>query len=127
MPNLLLPTKDRAMAGWRFDITALLEALDILEIEREVEVKFTAGIHRRGAHRDRAGRHVVTISTYLPQEQASETLWHELVHCSQSERTDNFTAAYRLQSSRVGYHRNAFEVEAREVAADFSPVHPLTK
>jgi hypothetical protein len=129
-PTVTLPNKDENQAGARLIPGAVLEAVAFLEIARPVEVKWAAGLRRAGSHRSRNGGHVITLSTYRPADQLSETLWHELVHAVQAERypTDKeFSSVYVRESRTVGYQANRFEVEAREIAADFSPQLPLSR
>ena len=123
MANVLLPNKDRNIAGASINPGAVLEAVEFLELERPVEIKWAAGIRRRGAHRNQTEGHVITVSTYLDAEQLNITLLHELIHAAQAERFDSrreWAVANHSESRRVGYHRNQYEVEARELADDFS-------
>jgi hypothetical protein len=128
--RLLLPEKARSKGGAQFSIGAIFEALDFLEIAQPVEVKWSAGLRRRGSHRFREGGHIITVSTYLDADELSTTLWHELVHCAQLERFDEtheFNAAYTNSYYLTGYHANKFEVEAREVAEAYASEFRLAK
>lgn len=128
--RLLLPEKERSKGGAAFNIGAIFEALDFLEIERPVEVKWSAGLRRRGSHRFRDEGHTITVSTYLDADELSTTLWHELVHCAQLERYDHsheFSADYTNAYYLTGYHANKFEVEAREVAEAYAAEFRLAK
>ena len=129
--RLLLPARERARAGWRFDVRAIEEAIDLLEIRRPVQVKLTGGRYQVGGHYGRGDHHGVTVSTFLGLPQASETLWHELVHAAQCERFENdarFRRAYRLEG-KTGerYRTNGFEVEARQIAEAFAWDFPLVR
>lgn len=129
--RLLLPDKQRGIGGAEFSIGGIGDALTLLDIEKPVVVKWTAGMNRRGSYRyTKDGRHSVAISTYLNPEQASETLWHELVHAHQQERYENhveFALATTHEVIKKGYRQSVFEVEAREVAKAYSEEFRLTK
>lgn len=130
MTSLLLPTKDRNLTGASLIPGAVLEAVEFLEIDRPVEVKWAAGLRRAGCHRSRNGVHVITVSTYLEADALSKTLWHELVHAAQEERYESragFNAAYGLQNRLYGYRRNRFEAEAEEWSEDFHAELRLAK
>jgi hypothetical protein len=46
-----------------------------------------------------------------------ELLLHELMHVAQFQATRTFPVRYLWESLRRGYHRNRFEVEARDYAS----------
>lgn len=126
--RLCLPGTSKG--GATFKPGAVLEALDYFGIVDPTEVKFTAGIHRKGAHRY-AGPgqpHLITVSTYLSPEEAGRTLWHELCHAAQREYlgVPEFVAQYRQESASKGYLGNKFEVEARQ-HSDLNTEIPLAK
>ena len=132
MAELLLPNAASSMAGARLLPSKILEAMDLLEIRHDVQIKWSGGYRRTGAHRflNRFGirKHVITVSTHLDAESASSTLWHELTHAHQLEGFEHpevFYAAYSRQSKSVGYKRNRFEVEARDNADAFKSEFPL--
>lgn len=128
--RLLLPGKARGIGGAEFSVGGIEDALILLDIEKPVVVKWTAGMNRRGSYRYRDGQHVIGISTYLRAEQASETLWHELVHAHQQERYSDhreFVLLTAHEARAKGYRQSAFEVEAREVAGAYHEEFRLTK
>lgn len=119
-------TLEQAQEGWIFDYTKIDKALDFLKISHRVRLGFKAGIWRFGDHDCYQGFHKIKISTYLDIEDANESLWHELVHASQSERLlrevslpiTRFHEAYNRAMGPRGsaYLDNAFELEARYLA-----------
>ena len=48
---------------------------------------------------------------------SAELLLHELAHVRQFQASRAFPIQYILESARVGYHRNRFELAARRFAA----------
>lgn len=115
-----------ARGGWEIAPGAALEALAALDLTMPVEVKITSAYHKRGSMRIGADSHVVFLTTDLSPEQASETLWHELVHCAQRERhpvgidgAREFSDRYRAASVN-GWAANPFEIEAIETATAMS-------
>ncbi len=128
MNQLQLPGKTKNLAGAQLNPSAVIEAIEFLELERPVEIKWSAGLRRRGCHRLRDGRHVITVSTYLDFSQLSSTTWHELTHAAQAERFDSdkeYDAAYAKDCRLRGYGGSLFEIEAREYAEDFAVEMPL--
>lgn len=129
-PRVLLPTSVENKARTRLLPGAVLEAVEVLEVREAVEVKWSGGYYRRGSHRYRDGRHVITLSTRYGPADVSRTLWHELVHAVQLERypeAEEFNAAYVRAGTRAYYETNKFEIEAREVAEEFSAALPLAR
>lgn len=128
--KLLLPNAASGLAGARLDPIAIREALDLMEVKHDVQIKWSGGYSRRGAHRFYDGKnlHVITVSTHLMADQASNTLWHEITHAAQTERYENgkvFHAHYVKENRTRGYKRNRFEVEASENGDAFGTDHPL--
>lgn len=109
--------------GYRIDRAALREALDFLGIALPVKIRYTSRVGRtRGNHRLVANRsHDIMLKSYLPADQASKTLWHELAHAMQSERAiragqDWLAIANERNpgsSRRIAYRVRPIEVEAR--------------
>lgn len=126
---LKVPRKP-SLGGHRISAAAVTEALEHLGINAPVQIKWSQGRRRLGAHRFRPGvGHVITVTTYHRYASGvSETIWHELTHAHQLERAvdpKSFITSYREESRRVGYRNNRFEVEAREVGARMSVLKPL--
>lgn len=101
----------------------VLEAVEVLELELPVRVRWANGRTRRGSARFRDGQHCITLSTYLTAKQVTKTLWHELCHCAQRERADCPPEEWYHHYMRAtpfrgyaGYLENPYEVEARELA-----------
>lgn len=117
---LTLPAKDRGVAGARFNSRAIREAIEFLELACPVEIKWSNGTRRAGAHRFRNGHHLITVSTHVRPTSLSRVLWHELTHARQEETIEHFDAAYRSENKRRGYQRNRYEVEARQYAEAFA-------
>jgi hypothetical protein len=124
-----LPTRDRNIEGASFNPTRVIEAVEFLEIREPVEIKWSGGTRTIGTHRWRDGKHLVTVSTYLPAEKLSAVLWHELTHAQQQERFGGPTDWYREYSAENrtrGYRQNRFEIEARENAEVYGSEMRLT-
>ncbi len=132
----LICTGEQARAGWYLDQDAILEAIDELEIKLQVRVRFMTGKYTGGTHANYKDHHRVTVDQNHGAEKASNTLWHELAHCMQSEQwaersgrniEDWHHLDYKLVDGEHGrrYMGNYYEIEARRIAeenADFSLV-----
>lgn len=119
-----------APADWRIDADALRRACARLGLERPVTVHVTrgrGGRSKRGLHRDTNGAHVISVVNYVSAERASRTLHHELAHAAQLERmgATAFHTSYDRESRERGYHRNAYEVEARHAEQRHETWWPL--
>lgn len=126
--TIRVPSKP-SVAGHRISAKAVVEAAAILGLSDPIEIKWSSGRRRLGAHRYRDGRHVVTVTRlYREAASISETIWHELTHAQQTEKAGRakFISEYRLENRRVGYQNNRFEVEARAVGANMKEQLPLT-
>jgi hypothetical protein len=127
---ITLPNTNRNKGGAEFDAGSCIKAVTVLRLTAPVEIKWSSGTRRKGAHYWRDGRHVVTISTYLGGDEANMTLWHELTHAVQTERVgeEKFWADYRMfgRSGRA-YETNPYEIEANQVMHQFASVLRLTK
>ena len=129
-------TLEQAQEGWYFDYRKIDKALDFLKISHRVRLGFKAGVRKFGDHDSYGGFHDVKVSTYLEIEDANETFWHELIHCSQAERLwrqsslpiSKFHAAYEAEMGPSGnmYKGNAFEVEARFLAKRYKSMALLS-
>lgn len=131
----LICTGDQARAGWYLDQDAILEAIDKLGITGQVRIRYMTGRYTYGTHRNQHdGVHRITVDQNRELRSASHTLWHELVHCMQSERWlledlrrkiqnwhyDDYKAVDGDWGNR--YRGNAYEIEANRIAyenADF--------
>lgn len=130
-----------ARAGWSLDDAAILAAIDHLGIKLPVRIRFMTTKHGAtyGTHYSRPGWHRVTIAQNLKRAgRASETLWHELVHCMQAERfaektgkpiTDFHDHEYKLMDGEWGrsYAGNLLEKEANRIALERNTNHLLCK
>ena len=131
-----------ARAGWSIDEQAVLAAIDYLGIELPVRIRFMTTKYGAslGTHYSREDWHRVTVAQNIRQAgRASETLWHELVHCMQAERfvkknpgktIDDFhTEEYKLLDGEWGssYVDNLLEKEANRIAAERNVSHLLCK
>jgi hypothetical protein len=67
-------------------------------------------------------RRTIVVSPAYPV--TSSLIAHELTHVRQWREDRLFPLRYALASLRHGYHRNPYEVEAREVEASLSRHHP---
>jgi len=141
--RLQLPPTDAA-SGWSLDETAILEAIDYLGIKLPVRIRFMTSYAYKynnygekvkkswtgGTHYSRQTWHRVTINQrYKKTSSASETLWHELVHCMQAERFAERTGQsinlfheyeYKKTDGEWGrtYEGNLMEIEANKIAAE---------
>lgn len=129
-----LAWKCRKARPWLFDMEAIRQAATELGIKAPVMVGIVeAGGRTRttfGAHRVKTRPHLrlpdgvvhewhhgITVMRTCSMEQASKTLWHELMHAVQAEREDDPTRFYDTRyrpENWSGYKTNPFEVEARE-------------
>lgn len=130
-----------ARAGWSIDEEAVLAAIDYLGIKLPVRVRFMTTKHgdTLGTHRNRKDHHRITIAQNLKQAgKASETLWHELVHCMQAERfhkrtglpiTDFHDEEYKMMDGEWGrtYQGNLLEREANKISLERNTGHRLCK
>lgn len=132
----LFCTGEQARAGWYLDQDAILEAIDTLGIKLPVHIRFMTGRYTYGTHRVKHDDtiHRITVDQNRELKSASHTLWHELVHCMQSERWleadsrrklhnwhyDDYKAVDGEWGNR--YRGNTYEIEANHIAdenADF--------
>ncbi len=125
---------------WEVDPVALAEARELLEVRRPVEIRRVSATRingRWGPRRDpRSGeiRHFIRIETHLDREQASRTLWHELTHASQFDRSvaeDTIESALSFArdcsiEKRLPHDARPSEIEAN-AARDFHDELPLTR
>lgn len=127
----------KSKAGWYLDQDAILEAIDMLGIKRNVRVKFQTFKRRgRGTHYiKRDGTHLITVDQLSSRESANFILWHELAHCMQAERWveaderrkifnwhwDDYKAVDGEWGNR--YRGNAYEIEANKLGHDNADFH----
>lgn len=138
--KIQLPPVIVARAGWRFDISALVQAHSLLKLEKEVRFRFTAAgskptksgditVATHGVKIDTDKMqyyHSITISQELKVEVANKGLWHELRHAWQAEAyarqtgktVATFYEAYRKLAGEHGssYEDNRWEIDARNFA-----------
>lgn len=134
-----------ARLGWKLDKMAITSALDELNIELPVIIRFRdykrhnhAGWLQYGVHRITKEYKVHSIQlndTGLSATLASATLWHELAHAHQAEYTakdsagnlqpwDFYREFYLKNKGPHGatYKGNYFELEAERIANNHSHV-----
>lgn len=115
--------------GIQLDHAALKATAIRMGIKQPVQVKWSQGRRRIGAHRLKGAVHSITVSSLLADAQSvSQVLHHELMHAQQVEREgrENFYPRYKLANQAYGYRRNPYEVEARANEAQAAR-YPLTK
>ncbi len=129
---------EKARAGWRFDHKACLEAMDLLELELPVRMRYIRGRRRLGTHYAQNDHHKITLSQDRRIEVANETLWHELMHAKQSEDwcrrtgkkpTEFYREAYMPAKGEWGqsYEGNAYEIECNKFAEKMKGVMLLVR
>jgi hypothetical protein len=120
-----------AKAGWVIDQDAVIDAMDSLEIEFPVHIRFMTARYRNGTHRTKVSdAHHITLDQTRDIESSNFTLWHELTHAMQSERFARQTGksikrfhdeAYKEHGvSGQAYNSNPYEREANRVAEENS-------
>jgi hypothetical protein len=133
---LLPPT--RARAGWRIDLEAMHKACDMLGLKHPVRIRFMKGKYRMGTHYAYPDHHRITLCQDRDAISTNNTLWHELIHCYQSEtfaerRGIPQNHFYREEYMRArgphgaSYEQNYYEIEAREQAERLSKELQLIK
>lgn len=126
----ILAPASLAHAGWKIDVRAIHDAMELLGVTRKVKFILSQGRRRIGSCGfDRlSDTHLIRISTFGDLETASCTLWHELQHAAQrdAEGVMEFNDNYKWENRRMGYRRNKYEVEARKTG-DFGRTIPLVK
>lgn len=123
----LICTGDTARSGWVIDQDAVIEAMDLLNIQLPVRIRFTT-VKRfvfTGTHRETPKQHVITLAQNVNAEHQSATLWHELAHAMQAERyaretglpITRFYAEYKRGRGEWGmtYLGNKYEIEADRI------------
>jgi hypothetical protein len=97
----------RRTRGYAIDQQAVERARQELGIRAPVHVLFRAFRVLDGRYTGlKGGRHVITLSSDLPQRLASRTLWHELEHARQSQELGGhkqFRERVRLESRAAGW------------------------
>jgi hypothetical protein len=135
--NYITPKKANRR-GARICLESLSEAVLELNIENDIEIKWSSGKSRKGRwsprefiliyscgeiYKDEYGAdfksgdftHSITITTHATPEKAERHLWHELTHAAQAERfsyLEDFIKSYRNFNRSFGYSLNPYEVEA---------------
>jgi len=146
--NRLQCTGEQARAGWYLDQDAILEAIDKLGIKMPVHIRYMTATARAvrergrgrswgkggkgwtyGTHRNTKQHHKITVDQEREAAETSNTLWHELAHCMQSEKWAKETgkditlwhhADYKAVDGEHGrrYKGNLYEIEANRIAED---------
>jgi hypothetical protein len=115
--------------GYRINRQALKDAIELLDIKLPVKIRFNAREgDTYGNYRFRNGGHDIMLKSYHTSEQASSTLWHELCHAMQCERTggtEETWKAVHADQKRYSYKQRPIEIEARQMSADMADC-PLT-
>lgn len=119
--NVREGSRTKVPADWRLDIDAVRQACEFLEIAHvRVIVNQITSLRGRKIIYGRAaapvdGEHAISVARWLTPEQASRTLWHELVHVAQYERTGKSPGSGRVLRDRGfdAYYAHPAEVEAR--------------
>lgn len=120
----------KSRAGWTIDALELGKAREHLQLELTVMVRFGHGLSTFGSHMIRSkwvgGKnefwHHIVISNRISIDRANHTLWHELIHCSQSEQWAKLTGNPvwefhdKAYLNGVGYNEKFWERHANEVA-----------
>lgn len=131
-----------AMPTWTLDQSNYQDALDFLGIKLPVKIEKSrrdgrsAGSHTLGSTPCGRLYHKIMVRSWLTADEAGRTLWHELCHAMQAERTAAdagahdpiaILTAWRLTPDREGsYDTRAIEVEARSYE-DFNHENPLAR
>lgn len=113
----------RSSGGYRINQAALNAAIATLGLKIPVRVRFHARAgSTRGNYRFAPTHHNIMLKSYLTPEQASNTLWHELTHALQAERSGSVTgwAAECNKQKRYSYRNRPIEREANAMADKMS-------
>lgn len=119
--------------GWKISRSKLEEALEFLEIELPIMIRYKYGMQPTlGDYRCRSYGlyyivHIIRVNDNLRTTKISEVLWHELGHARQVEQgsrlaeippLDFFKQVYLKSGGGLGmeYLNNTFEVDARRIA-----------
>lgn len=142
--RLTLPPTD-SRQGWRYDDEAILAAIDFLGIKLPVRIRHmttkygaTLGTHRGKCTKGEYWHRVTVAQNFKKAGRASETLWHELVHCMQAERfaeetgktiLDFHDEEYVILNGVWGltYEGNLLEREANRIALERNTYYMLCK
>lgn len=77
-------------------------------------------------HDDELDIHMIVLDARLTEDDASNTLWHELTHALQCERDFRGCGSeFHTESHRQDYANGPIEVEARSMAEYWAPKLPL--
>lgn len=113
-----------AGGGFRVDQQALRVAIELLGLKLPVKVRFNSRVgSTMGNYRFRGTHHDIMLKSYHDAAQASSTLWHELTHAMQAERsggTMETWASFNRDQKRYTYRSRPIEVEARQMSRDMS-------
>jgi hypothetical protein len=119
-----------ARAGWRISHDELCKAMDCMNIQFPVKIRFMSGRYRFGTHYAWEGYHRITLNQNLSALEANESLWHELAHASQSEdwarrSGTSISQFYSKEYAHIfskgewgaTYENNKYEIDARKIAS----------
>lgn len=116
--------------GFRIMQRALEAAKIELGLDFPVKIRFNSRMgSTRGNYRFKGTHHDIMIKSYLSPEQASSTLWHELTHAMQAERSGGTRAEWYKVSNdqkRYTYRNRPIELEANAMSRKMAGV-PLCK
>ena len=134
-----------ARAGWSFDRGEILRAMDYLDIEAPIKLRYQSGTWTVGVHGirwiDGKVGHRITVNQNHDVREANNTLWHELTHASQAARMVRETGkslllwhkdkehGYDSGKGEWGktYQNNKFEIEANKIAKQWEVDWQLLK
>jgi len=119
---------------WTFDEDNLTKATNLISLKRSLKlvvrkpdgVNISSGDYFAGAKYlgIQDGKHLIWIDPAHSPQEASDDLWHELIHAKQVERdfqgsVSEALEAYRDESYENGYENNKYEIEANEASEKY--------
>jgi hypothetical protein len=118
-----------AQGGYHINHAAIRDACEHLGVKLPVKIRQHGRVgNTHGNHRFNGSFHNIMVKSYLTPEQASHTLWHELTHAMQVERSggtkESWSRECRAQSI-YSYRIRPMEREANAMA-DSMTNFPLT-
>jgi hypothetical protein len=109
-----------ASTGFVIDNAVLDDAKDLLGLQKPVKIRFNNRVGGTlGNHRFRLdGYHDIMLKRYLSADRANKTLWHELTHAMQAERSGDYNdwVIFSKAQRKISYDKRPIEIEAREMA-----------
>jgi hypothetical protein len=114
-----------ASEGYTVDMAAFNRVVRELGLKWPVKLRHHARIGNTNGNyhlRKRDGRvyHDIMLKSYHDANQANSTLWHELCHALQAERSGSYESwrMYHTAQRKYPYSRRPIEVEARLFAEE---------